>query len=116
MNNLALYVGDFNNHNVERGYDDNGNKPQDWIILHNMKLIYNAQEKGTFRLARWSKYYTTDLSIFSKYFLSDNTMVTRNVLGNFPNSQHRPVVLDYGLQIPLIRSIPKLRWNFRKAD
>lgn len=111
----ALYIGDFNSHNVEWGYDqndDNGNKLQEWIVLHNMKLVYNAKEKGTFRSARWSK----DLSMASRYSLSDNTMVTRRVFGNFPHSQHRPVVLDYGLQIPLIRSLPKPRWNCRKAD
>lgn len=47
----ALYVGDFNSHNVKWGYDqndENGNILRDWIILHNIKLIYNAKEKGTF--------------------------------------------------------------------
>ncbi|VVC26290.1 Hypothetical protein CINCED_3A020119 [Cinara cedri] len=43
-------------------------------------------------------------------------MVTRHILGNFPHSQHRPILLNYGLQIPLIRSLPKPRWNFRKVN
>lgn len=115
----CLYVGDLNNYSVERGYDDNddqGNKFHNWIIFYNMKLMYNNKEKGTFRSARRSKDYTPYLCMVLRHSLSDNTMATKNVLGNFPNSQHRPVVLDYGLQISLIRSIPKPHRNFRKAD
>ena len=37
------------------------------------------------------------------------------VLDDFPHSQHRPIVTHVGLCIPLIRSLPKPRWNFRKA-
>jgi len=81
-----------------------------------MKLVYNAKEKITFRSARWSKDYTPDLSIALRYSLNEYTMVTRHILENFPHSQHRPVVLDCGLQIPLIRYLPKPCWNFRKAD
>jgi len=62
------------------------------------------------------KDYTPDLSIISRSTHNDNTMATRLVLENFPHSQHRPVVIDYGLHIPLMRSIPKPRWNFRRAD
>jgi len=35
---------------------------------------------------------------------------------DFPNSQHRPVVIEVGYQIQTIRSIPKARWNFHKAN
>jgi hypothetical protein len=41
-----LYVGDFNSHNVEWEYDQNddkGNKLQEWIVLHSMKLIYKKE-------------------------------------------------------------------------
>lgn len=43
-------------------------------------------------------------------------MCTRKVLKNIPHSHHRPVILEYGLQIPLVRSIPKPRWKFKLAD
>ena len=34
----------------------------------------------------------------------------------FPNSQHRPIIITIGLDIPTISSVPKLCWNFRKAN
>lgn len=39
----------------------------------------------------------------------------RRILGDFPNIQQRPVVIE-GQQIQTIKSIPKPRWNFQKAD
>jgi len=81
-----------------------------------MKIIYNAKDRGTFRSARWLKDYIPDLSIASRNSLNDNTMVTRYILGNFPHSQYRLILLNYRLQIPSIRSFPKPRWNFRKAN
>jgi len=47
--------------------------------------------------------------------MTDSTTATRTVLENFPHSQHRPVLIDYGLQIPIVRSIPIPRWNFKLA-
>lgn len=43
-------------------------------------------------------------------------MAKREILKLFPKSQHSPIMIYYGLQIPLVRSIPKPRWNFQKAD
>ncbi len=37
-------------------------------------------------------------------------------LKNFPHSQHRPLFIQIGLRLPIIRSINRRRWNFRKAD
>lgn len=84
--------------------------------MNNLHLVYSSKEKGTFFSARWQKEYTPDLSIVSRTSLSDNTMATRQVMRDFPHSQHRPVVIKYGLQIPMVRSIPKPRWNFRRAN
>ncbi|KAE9523030.1 hypothetical protein AGLY_016661 [Aphis glycines] len=92
----AIYVGDFNSHNMAWGYD--------------------IKNKGTFRSARWLKEYTPDLSIISKPPNDSKQLASRRILCDFPHSQHRPVVLEYGLKIPIIRSIPKPRWNFRKAN
>jgi len=80
-----------------------------------MELKYNAKEKGTFHSARWQKDYSPDLCILTKKSMTDSTTATRTVLDNFPHSQHRPVLIDYGLQIPIVRSIPKPRWNFKLA-
>lgn len=42
--------------------------------------------------------------------------MSRTVFDDFPHSQHRPVLIEYGVRIPLIESVRKPRWNFRKAD
>ena len=42
--------------------------------------------------------------------------VSSTVLGNFPHSQHRPLLIHVGLQLPVIHSSNKLRWNLRKAN
>lgn len=86
-----------------------------WITLNNMELIYNANEKGTFHSARWQKDYSPDLCILTRKSMTDNTITTKTVLDNFSHSQHRQVLIDYGLQIPIVRSIPKPRWNFKLA-
>ena len=100
------------------GYDLNGRNGDiimNWITLNNMELIYNAKEKGTFHSVRWQKDYSPDLCILTRKSMTDNTTATRTVLDNFPHSQHRPVLIDYGLQIPIVRSKPKPRWNFKLA-
>jgi len=38
------------------------------------------------------------------------------VLEDFPHSQHRPLLIHIGLQLPVIHSSSKKRWNFRKAN
>jgi hypothetical protein len=41
---------------------------------------------------------------------------SRCVLNDFPHSQHRPVLITVGIQIPLSDTVQKPRWNFQKAD
>ena len=38
-----------------------------------------------------------------------------HVLDDFQHSQHRPILTHVALHIPLIRSMQKPRWSFRKA-
>uniref|UniRef100_H3AUL8 Endonuclease/exonuclease/phosphatase domain-containing protein n=1 Tax=Latimeria chalumnae TaxID=7897 RepID=H3AUL8_LATCH len=38
------------------------------------------------------------------------------ILKNFPHSQHRPSILHVGIEVPTVNSVPKPRWNFRKAS
>lgn len=40
----------------------------------------------------------------------------RLVLNNFSKSQHRPIRIQLGIQVPLVKTILKPRWNFKKAD
>lgn len=41
---------------------------------------------------------------------------TRRILKGFPNSQHRPIIIEVGLKIPIIRADKRNRWNFTKAN
>lgn len=45
---------------------------------------------------------------------SDGTLLPteRRVLCNFPKKQYRPVVIEIGYQVHIIKSIPKPRWNW----
>lgn len=115
----TMYIGDFNSHSQHWGYnksDENGELLFHWLSTNNMELVYSTKDKGTFHSARWNKDYSPDLGIISKASINDNTMCSRKVLDDFPHSQHRPVLLEYGLQIPTVRSIPKSRWHFKKAN
>uniref|UniRef100_W5NI02 Endonuclease/exonuclease/phosphatase domain-containing protein n=1 Tax=Lepisosteus oculatus TaxID=7918 RepID=W5NI02_LEPOC len=45
-----------------------------------------------------------------------STIASQTVLDEFPHSQHRPLLIHVGLQLPLIHSSAKKHWNFRKAN
>ena len=87
----------------------------DWAETLNLHLLYDAKDRGTFHSARWDRDYNPDLC----FVTSMNTgplPATRVVLKNFPQSQHRPVIIDIGNKIPIVKSVAKPRWNFHKAD
>lgn len=115
----AVCVGDFNSHNSAWGYgsnDENGNILLDWMTVNNYQLVYNAKDRGTFRSARWQRDYSPDLCFVSTGPTDEESIpVARMVLDDFPHSQHRPVLIEYGSKIPLIDSVPVARWNFRCA-
>jgi hypothetical protein len=45
----------------------------------------------------------------------EDITTTRHIISNF-RSQHRPVIINYGMRIPLMNSVQKPRWNFLRAD
>lgn len=115
----CVFIGDFNSHHHAWGYeenDENGDKLYEWLTSNNMNLIYNPKGRGTFHSARWKKDYSPDLCFVSNSSSNKPTNVTRKVLKDFPRSQHRPVVISIGNQIPLVQSVPKPRWNFKRAN
>ena len=112
----AVISGDFNNHHQEWGYrnsDGAGEAVSEWANQTNLHLIYNPRERGTFLSARWRREYTPDLVFVTKNSNHEPLPVKREVLQNFP---HRPVLITTGISIPLVQSLPKKRWNFRKAN
>jgi Reverse transcriptase (RNA-dependent DNA polymerase)/Endonuclease/Exonuclease/phosphatase family len=115
----AVYAGDFNSHHTSWRYqsdDNNGIKLTDWADTNHMVLIFDAKDKGTFHSGRWQRDYNPDLCFVSSNGTDRHMHISRRVLNDFPRSQHRPVMLESGIQIPLINSVPRPRWNFNKAD
>ncbi|KAI8426565.1 hypothetical protein MSG28_005355 [Choristoneura fumiferana] len=112
-------MGDFNSHHTiwrYRDIDENGEALALWADLCDLHLLFDAKDKGSFRSARWNRDYNPDLTFVSRDHLDQPLPATCTVLGNFPNSQHRPIVTDIGLKIPLANSMPVPRWNFGRAD
>jgi hypothetical protein len=115
----ALVMGDFNSHHTAWGYnvsDKNGEDLTQWSELNNLYLVHDAKQRGTFHSARWSRDYNPDLCFVTRNREGKPVPAVRRVLGNFPHSQHRPVLFSIGLHIHKIKSIPKDRWNFCKAN
>ncbi len=114
----AAYVGDFNSHHPEWGYsepDEDGEALVEWASNSDLTLTHDAKQRGTFYSARWQKDYSPDLCWVTS--IGDHPQpASQTVLGDFPHSQHRPLLIHIGLQLPIIYGSSKKRWNFRKAD
>lgn len=113
----CILIGDFNAHFPEIGYTDingAGKEIRDYILSHNVELIYNSQDTPTYLHYNGSTtnpdllIATTDIS----------SRITRTVK-NDPGSGHRAVLAT----IKSIRPTPnkekenkKCSWNFKKAN
>ncbi|XP_039290974.1 uncharacterized protein LOC120352793 [Nilaparvata lugens] len=80
-----------------------------------MYLVFDGKERGTFRSATWGRDYNPDLCFTSRNGSGQPLPAIRSVLPDFPHSQHPPVLIGIGIQIPLINSVQRPRWNFSKA-
>lgn len=114
----SIVTGDFNSHNTLWGYDNNdsdGVRVADWMTRERYSIVYDANDPGTFRSRRWSQSHTRSLFCVRRF---DGTVIptTRRILKGFPNGQHRSVVINVGLRIPLCRADKKSKWNFSKAN
>jgi hypothetical protein len=79
-----------------------------WTV-NKLHLIYHPKAKGTFKSAIWGIDYTSALSSVSRTRVDDNTVCNRYIIESFPRSQHRLVLLHYGIHVPLTKSIEKPR-------
>ena len=114
----AVYVGDFNSHHVDWGYSDcdsNGELLVNWAAEKDLHLLFDPKQKGTFCSARWQQDYNPDLCWVSTSCGRPHP-ASYVVLSSFPHSQHRPSLIHAGLTLPVIHSVQKKRWNFRKAN
>jgi len=60
--------------------------------------------------------YSPDLCFVTTNNKLEPLNADRKVLDNFPHSQHLPILITIGMNIPTVQSIPRARWNFRKAN
>ena len=99
----GVYCGDFNSHHTEWGYEtanSDGERRVEWASNNDIALVHDPKQSGTFHSARWNRDYNPDLC----WVTSVNGVpqpASVQVLGSFPHSQHRPVLISLGLQIPL---------------
>lgn len=115
----AVYVGDFNSHHSEWGYssdDINGELVVNWASNNELQLIHDAKDRKTFHSKVHGTESNPDLCFVSADSEGFPLSITRKVLPAFPRSQHRPIILEVGLSIPIVTSVPRPRWNFRKAN
>lgn len=114
----AIYCGDFNSHHSLWRYandDENGESLFQWSENNKLHLLFDAKDRGSFHSARWSRDSNPDLCFVSS--INDKPLTaSRSILSDFPQSQHRPAIVNIGVTIPIVRSTPKPRWNFKKAD
>lgn len=106
-------------HPQEWGYEINDDKGEflcNWISNCNMAFIHNAKDKGSFHSARWFKNYNPDLCIVTLDPTNGVYKFRKTVMGNLPLSQYRPALINWGLQIPIVRSTPKPHWNISKTN
>lgn len=115
----AVYTGDFNSHHSEWGYrddDENGEKLVSWASINELQLVHDSKDRCTF----FSRAHQTETNPDLSFVSADNEgiplQIQRKVLPAFPNSQHRPVILEICMSVPIVTSVPRPRWNFRKAD
>ncbi|CAK1594808.1 unnamed protein product [Parnassius mnemosyne] len=115
----CLYAGDFNSYHTTWRYnknDANGKHLVQWAENNNVHLVFNAKDSGSFRSARWKRDYNPDLTFTTCDINRTPLQTTRRILSDVPNSQHRPVLVEVGIKIPLTNSMPLPRWNLHKAD
>uniref|UniRef100_H3A334 Endonuclease/exonuclease/phosphatase domain-containing protein n=1 Tax=Latimeria chalumnae TaxID=7897 RepID=H3A334_LATCH len=114
----SIYIGDFNSHHHMWGYqkaDRAGEQLEDWALASNVHLVFDAKQPGTFFSAHWQKEYSPDLCFMTSDSKGQPLNCSWKILKNFPHSQHRPSILHVGIEVPIVNSVPKPRWNFRKA-
>lgn len=115
LGHRAIYIGDLNCHHTNWGYaanNQNGETLMDWIDENDLYIACGAKDLKTFRSARWQSETNPDLCLVITDIHNIPMLHTRKVLSGFPHSQHRPVLLNIGIQLPLLTTTQKPRWNF----
>lgn len=73
-----------------------------WASNNELHLVHDAKGRKTFKSKIWNTETNPDLCFVSTDSEGEPLHVTREVLPSFPNSQHRPIVIEVGLSIPIV--------------
>lgn len=94
---MYIYAGDFNSYSQSWEYDsehENGRKGND------LTLLFNVKDPDTFHSARWNRLYT---SILFSFKATQCYNIKRHIELRFSNSQHVPVLITTGMEIPMVK-------------
>ena len=116
-NKPCLVVGDFNSHNTVWGYEStnhDGEAVEEWALVNNLSILYDAKDGTTFQSARWRRGYNPDLTFVSAKY---HQLFFRTIMDPIPKSQHRPVAVDIRPVVqPRETKYQNPRSNYRKAN
>ena len=87
-----------------------------WSSSSDRYLYFDAKQPGTFLSARWGIVSNPDLCFVLRDCQGQPLQVSCKTLSQFPQGQHKPILINISIEIPLITSKRKSCWNFRKAD
>ena len=112
----CIYIGDFNSHSVQWGYqedDDNGQRVLTWAQNNDLQLIHDPKLPKSFSSARWKRGYNPDLVFCGSAFAPNcNKFVAQPI----PKSQHRPIGAKIVAAVVPREMHFRRRFNFTKAD
>jgi|UniRef100_A0A2S2QZI9 hypothetical protein len=96
--------------------DEDGEMLVNWSHLNHTHLLNDAKQEGTFKSGRWGTYTNPDLCFVTSDKSNQPLQTKRTIQNLFPKSQHRPVIVDIGINLPKINKPEISRWNLRKAN
>lgn len=103
MTHLSIFIRDFNSHHTNWGYKTNDTNSEiicNWMENQNMQLSFNIKDRKAIQIDE-----TFDLCIILKNKDRIAISANRTVLKDIPRSQHRPILINVGIQISIVKII-----------
>uniref|UniRef100_H3A7H8 Endonuclease/exonuclease/phosphatase domain-containing protein n=1 Tax=Latimeria chalumnae TaxID=7897 RepID=H3A7H8_LATCH len=114
LDHPTIYVRDFNRLGYEVS-DANGEALTDWMSAQDVHLVFDTKHHTTFRSTRHTREYNLDLTLVSTDRDGVPICVFHHVFPVFPHSQHKPVIIHVGIEIPVMAVKRLPRWNLGKV-
>lgn len=81
-----------------------------------LSLVYDTKDLKIASSARWHSETNLNLCLVTTNIQNIMLPNSRKVIPGFLHSKHRPIIINIGIQFPLIRTTQKWYRNLRKAD